>query len=153
MWTRMPFLWSLGYMLVHSAIVIRMIPWTLSYDPRDILHWQSSLPLVYRWELLEITWPLGRMALEFRFLNSVDPTCFATHIYFGGSSYCSPDTLSLHEIMAVPIHDPLVGPILINQHGRVRLTPSMIPDAFNFDAKDSSFFNKWSELPDRKSVV
>ncbi|KAJ5231027.1 hypothetical protein N7489_011735 [Penicillium chrysogenum] len=54
--------------------------------------------------------------------------------------------------MAVPIHDPLVGPILINQHGRVRLTPSMIPDAFNFDAKDSSFFNKWSELPCPKQV-
>jgi hypothetical protein len=92
------------------------------------------------------------MALEFRFLNSVDLTGFATHIYFGGSSCSSPDTLSLHEIMAVPIHDPLVGPILINQHGRVRLTPSMIPDASNFDAKDSSFFNKWSELPSPNQV-
>lgn len=36
---------------------------------------------------------------------------------------------------------------LISQHGRFRLTPSIIPDAFNFDAKDSSWFNKWSELP------
>lgn len=52
------------------------------------------------------------------------------------------------------IHNLLVGPRngLISQHGRVRLTPSMIPDASNFDAKDSSFFNKWSELPPPKHV-
>ncbi|KGO77097.1 hypothetical protein PITC_024530 [Penicillium italicum] len=29
----------------------------------------------------------------------------------------------------------------ISPHERVRLTPSMIPDACDFDAKDSSFFN------------
>ncbi|KAH8429775.1 uncharacterized protein LDX57_007447 [Aspergillus melleus] len=34
----------------------------------------------------------------------------------------------------------------------VRLTPSMIPDVSNFDAKDSSFFNNWSELPSPSEV-
>ena len=34
----------------------------------------------------------------------------------------------------------------------VRLTPSMIPDASNFDAKDSSFFNKWTDLPPPEQV-
>ncbi|KAJ5969962.1 hypothetical protein N7501_006210 [Penicillium viridicatum] len=38
------------------------------------------------------------------------------------------------------------------QNERVRLTPSMIPDACNFDAKDSSFFNKWRELPSPEEV-
>lgn len=41
---------------------------------------------------------------------------------------------------------------ICSQNERVRLTPSMIPDACNFDAKDSSFFNKWSELPSPEEV-
>lgn len=34
----------------------------------------------------------------------------------------------------------------------VRLTPSMLPDASNFAAKDSSFFKKWTELPPPEQV-
>jgi hypothetical protein len=57
--------------------------------------------------------------------------------------------------MADAMHDLLAGPRreLISQHGRLQLTPSMIPDASNFDAKVSLFFNKWSELPSPKQVL
>ncbi|KOS47034.1 hypothetical protein ACN38_g1999 [Penicillium nordicum] len=41
---------------------------------------------------------------------------------------------------------------ICSQNELVRLTPSMIPDACNFDAKDSSFFNRWSELPSPEEV-
>lgn len=39
-----------------------------------------------------------------------------------------------------------------SQHGRVRLTPSMIPHSPDFDVEDSSFFNKWRELPSPEQV-
>ncbi|PLB48825.1 kinase-like protein [Aspergillus steynii IBT 23096] len=52
------------------------------------------------------------------------------------------------------LQDLLTGPRteLISHHGPVRLTPSMLPEASNFDAKDSSFFNNWSELPSPSQV-
>jgi hypothetical protein len=39
-----------------------------------------------------------------------------------------------------------------SQHGLDRLTPSMICDTPDFDVKDSSFFNKWRELPSPEQV-
>lgn len=45
------------------------------------------------------------------------------------------------------IHNLLRRKAGLVQNRHVRLTPSMIPDASNFDAKDSSFFDKWSQLP------
>jgi hypothetical protein len=36
---------------------------------------------------------------------------------------------------------------MVNNREPVQLTPSMIPNSPNYDMKDSSFFNKWSDLP------
>ncbi|KAJ5152208.1 hypothetical protein N7492_010503 [Penicillium capsulatum] len=41
---------------------------------------------------------------------------------------------------------------LASQHGRVRLTPSMVPDTPNFEVKDSSFFKKWKGSPTPQQV-
>ncbi|PKX91188.1 uncharacterized protein P174DRAFT_376583 [Aspergillus novofumigatus IBT 16806] len=41
---------------------------------------------------------------------------------------------------------------MANSKGPIRLTPSMIPNSPNFDVKDSSFFQKYQELPSPEDV-
>ena len=90
--------------------------------------------------------------LEFSILNSVECLLLILLVDMIPASFKIP--FRYMNSLTDYIYNLLVRPRteLISQHGRVRLTPSMIPDASNFDTKDSSFFDKWTQLPSSQQV-